>query len=642
MGYLASTNLEQLPALGTLTYSLGAGQTFTFNSSVETTNFEATPVFDESGRTVAYTNFDCTFRCVVDGDDASINEAVSILQKPAGTLIISDRAQGSWPVNLLNFRDVKWGPKPMSVRLVKDVGSNKLTYLTWRVQFALMTCDDALSTGIMERGITLNFKEDHSGYTTRTMTGYARIAQTRRTPLSRQLIDSIDNYREELTPPLLVGFRRDQNWTLSQDKCRIDYTITDEQLGPNAFPRGIVEADASHSYSTIGTPGGARWMFNLEAQYELMQGFTTDNAIWAFLAMMKDRLDDARNMVQGAGLAGVGFPLAPGGPVLGDKVWPIPWAFSVSEPTIFGRTKAKFNASYMIAGCGLSEILRTGGLWNAVPNLAGTADASHADWNNQVTHGYAGGLPLMGSRGFLGLKFQISDENITDLCGTVPPVETITPPTTYVRTTPGPGPGTPGGTTPPPGSSPTYPYPPSQSPYNQQLQQAVPPPNANQSWLWFQNTPVIRPVDMGVLVGKTLPTSPLSPSQQTSQSQQSWGVMSGVNGVASGVNATPFPPADRVSSQSPGDTFVQQRTTPTVLVTIEGGAARAGWSIPCPELVQYAGLKPIYIGGPDDYFGQSIVRNCGIPIVQAGWRLTYLLTGVGTGQAPVTSNPYLS
>lgn len=636
-----------LQPLGTIQYVLSGDPSdqFTFNSTTETTAYSVTPIYDAAGRTVVYSNIDITLRTYIDADDPSLNTAIAVLQKPAGTLIIEGHGLGYWPVNLLTFRDVVWGPKPQIVSQ-KVVGSDKVTELTWRVQFGVMTCADGLSVGeLMEWCFTLGFSIDRTGYTTRKYSGHARIPQTRKTAFTRTLADTVDNYREQIVPPLITGFRRvSQNYELSYDKCRIDFTIVDEQMGPNALPVKIIEADASHGYSTVGTPAGARWLFHLEATYELMQGYTADNAIAAFSAMLTDRLNDARRMVKKAGLVGAGFPLAPGGPVAGDTLIPIPWGFSVSEPTIFGHTKAKFSAAYLISGCGLSEIFRTGGLWNPVPKLggAGFGITSPDDWLRYVYYGFAGGTPPLGPRGYLGLKMRLSDDGIVDLCGSNPSVTVASPPNKYVSSTPGPGPGSSSGSTGfPPGYAPPT-NPPANQLYQQQLQQVVPVPNAQQSWIWFENDPIIYPRDMGVVVGRTLPQSPLTPSQVTSQSQQAWNVMAGVEAVGNGQNTNPFPPAARVMAQDPGATFVQQRCSPELCVSIVGSALRAGYTIPVPELVQFAGLNPIYIGGPSDFFTQSIVKNAGIPIVNAQWKLTYLLSGPGTGPMPITSNPALA
>src|SRR5262249_34253683 len=145
-------------------------------------------------------------------------------------------------------------------------------------------CDMAqYAFALMEYNFKLGVSIDASGYSRRNFTGHIRIPQTRITVDDRRLSDQADAYREQVVPALLVGFRRESSdFALSDDKCRLDFTVVDVEVGPNYPPPGVVEVSMSHEVSTDKVYG-ARWAATLSATYELARDTPRETALKYFL-----------------------------------------------------------------------------------------------------------------------------------------------------------------------------------------------------------------------------------------------------------------------------------------------------------------------------------------------------------------------
>lgn len=628
--------------MGSIFYSVGNGpnDTFTFNGGTLTTNFSVTPKYDEAGRTVIYSLFSITLETWLMNNKSSIdldmNAIIAVLQKSGGVFNYTGHGNALLPtINALNFRDVVWGPKPR-IQSMETVGG-RATKLTWTIELGLPTCDDAsYAFQGMEFNYGLKWAIDYAGFSTRNISGFIRIPQTRLSPLARTLTDSADAYRAKVTPPLLLGFKREQSFDLSYDKCRLDFHITDTQLeSPNAYPSGVAQATASQSFSTVTTPAGAVWVLNIDAEYEIIQGFGVIQAISAFQNLLQDRLLQARNMVfgEGLGMLGRGAPINPA-----KKAAVIPWHFSVAEPSIYGRRMVKFSAGYLVKGTGLSEIMRSGGLWRPTPDVNDpTTKSDFANWQR-----FMGGVNSC--RGYLNLGFALSDDAIVDLCGTNPTITinniesvsrgptSITPPNAYGPPTPGP--------MPPVGPTPGY-----SSQNSNQYQQSINTyPDPETSWLGCTVTVEVVP-DMGTVVGRTLPTTPFDTSSSKSQSQQNgWDVTTGQ--IPSSANLPPsmWQPAQNLLNQDKetGSTFVQQRVAPSIFLILRMTAMRAGYPIPVPQLINVNGATPTPISGRGDGMRQGIIRNIGVPIYGAEAQLTYVLTSVPKAPVPDVGNAFLS
>ena len=597
--------IGSLPVLGIAEYN-----GYAFNETTETVAYSVQPVYDASRRTVTASTFTMTLKWLIADEILTSAEAADIvarLQRPAGELIYEGRGFGAERVNRGRVQDVDWGPRPGEVKFTPHAG--KATECQWTVTFTIPTCGDAVYEGIREFCFTVDYAQDASGYSTRTYNATVKIAQTRRAVDDRRVRETADDYYEKIVPAKIPGFRREsQTRRLSLDRNELTVTVVDVELPPAVLPSGLISASVEHTYSAVPNTNLKRWTGSFSASYEVAtRDGNVGAAVQDFFALTKDRITRARSMTAD----GVGG--APGAPV-GDTL--IITTFSATDGNVYGRQTARFTLGYTIAGVSLTEILKYGGLWT--PWNGPGASRTWAGWHASVPHAF-------GPRGNADLVFRASDDRILDLCGVA---STVTP------------------------SSPPSDQTPSGNRINvaaraiaqgavsarDALQQAFPPPGPEKSWLDYRQYVSIT-ADTGRVVGNTLPTAPLSAD---AGGQGTWNALADPL-PRSGPQRTPFPPlSNLLGGQGAGSAFVQQRTSPTLYVSLHGYAVRVNHEIPCPELVTVNGKSPTLVGRPE--FHAGVVGNAQYPVYAASWRLTYVFAEGQdlTGRVPVPPNPTLA
>jgi hypothetical protein len=594
-----------------------------FNETTETTAVSVKPIYDQAGRTVIYSIYSITayerlsFAAVDDSqaegeaENASRVEAIiAQLSRPAGILKFEGRGYGDLRINVGPKSDVVWGPKPRVIGL--ETSGGRTVGLTWTVEVAIPNCDDAVfKYALMEFNFKLTFDKDRQGYTTRTVAGFLRIPQTRADVNSRKLTDSADAYLESIFPPLLPGFRRISGpWTLDESKCRGDFSFVDEEMPPNSPPIGVIEAKSNHTYNAESL---AKWTGTISATYDVARESDPSFAVIAFLQLVKQRMDFAAKMKIGAGLDLGKFPNFK--PNAGKGVTLVPVKASASEPDIYGRTQVQLSLTYAVAGIGFAEVFQNGGLWQR-PRLS--AGPSWKDWSSSVA-------TAMSARGNAKLTFKPNEDAIVDLCGKSPPKFPGKPAKVGTPLNIAPPPHTPAGTG---------------HPLANAIVAAFPPPLPESSWLHYECHAVVHP-DTGRVVGNTLPSSPLAVRPS---SGGDWNLFGAIPGASQQSGA--FPPLGNIftaNSQSGGETFYQQRTRPTLRLTVTGRAIRAGYPIPVPQVTSVNGETPILVGSP--FFAQWIVENALVPIVRAEWCYQYVFTddgGVPSSALPVPPTHFLT
>jgi hypothetical protein len=195
---------------------------------------------------------------------------------------------------------------------------------------------------------------------------------------TRTLSDNADAYLERIYPPLIPGFRRTGGKTvLSEDKCRLGFDWTDEEMPPNGMPDGVIEVQASQTVSTPFAVAGKQWTTTISASYEMAREQSNGAAFALFLDLVNDRLksDPALQV--------------------------IPLALTLSEPEIHGRKGAAFSMTFTLISS-LADIVRNSGLWRPVPNT---------DWAK-----WAATIPSNKPRGNAGLRVGNDVDAIIDLC----------------------------------------------------------------------------------------------------------------------------------------------------------------------------------------------------------------------------------
>jgi hypothetical protein len=584
-----------------------------FGNDTQTLDCSIRPVLDTARRTVIYNVYSLTIRghVSVDAPDTTDDAMTFIrrrLTRMAGEFRYRAIGLGDLTINVpaeSNMRDVIWGPKPT---ILKWRPHGQLTAeVTWTVEIAIPPCDDVATWryGIMEMCWSVDWSIDKSGYTTRTFSGHLSVPQTRDSVDSRTLSDQADRWREWLTPAIPPGFRRTPgNFRLSEDKCRLNFSMIDEEIGPNYPPPGVIDVQASHSFST-GNQLGATWTGTLSATYEMERGTPRSDAFYHFMTLLRDRQAESARQ----------FSRLPGG--RREKVLPIPRAFSMSEPEIYGRRGAAFSCTYTFV-CSLPDMLRASALWRPVPG---------SNWQQ-----WAGSLAAnaLSSRGNAGMRFAADGDYIIDLC--LPAAQT-----TLRADGPTPPP-RPGGRTPP------------------EIRAEV---TAGASWLRYESWLRLE-IEDNVIEHK--PHPPREPPRGGREAEPPPSLIppgGGIGGLSlapsRGEPAAPLPDflaakgpaAARVAGKDPFpelEPLHQLQAKPSYFAILHGWAIRAGFAITPPALVSVGAAKARPFRRPElgDGFEHAIVDHWfGVPVYSARWQIRYVLAADPGGVIPFMDVPFL-
>jgi len=596
---------------------------------LETLQLDGRPVPDSSGRTVMFVVWTITLRTVLNISAISPAAMDTVVQRlrarltayggefhyeqqgmplvvnipPTGNSIGEASNQGFYPVGdpagtTSTTRDVVWGPKPQLLSF-KLLGAGTSADVKWTVEIAIPECSNAKFAGaenLLEFNYSLSFDIDRSGYTKRIMRGHLRVPQTRISQDNRKLSYSADDARELIYPPLVPGYRRTPGvFNLSEDKCKLDFTITDEEMGPNYFNEHVVDATANHTVKT-SKAFSRRWFGTLSATYELGKLRRRDEAFAHFFTLFTDRRNQAkleRDKVKGAAI------------VLNVEI---------SEPEIFGRRGAAFAATYFFTST-LEGIVEASGLWRPVPGTLGSK------WTASLAK-------FLDSRGLAQQRFDASSEVIIDLCLPSKPKYTKPPP----------GDGEDPGKRPPP------------APGNK-----IPPEDA--SWLyymaWFRFEEIDETAELKPLPGKgkldVQPFLGLTAMQPMFLAKRTELII-----PTNGFGSTPTPPSIPPPSAPPVEqtekappkevvmprSIYQQRAAPSLYVWFMGYAARAGHPIPRPSINDLAGKPIIRSRSPGCHFTHGVIGNYfGVNLYGAAWALRYQVPDPPADFIPAPANP---
>lgn len=252
--------------------------------------------------------------------------------------------------------DMLWGPIPQVVSVTPY--GNQAAHIEWSVSLAITTLPNVnAQKQIMEYVYTLAFSIDREGRTTRTYSGFIRIALTRSAADSRKIPASVDAYRTTVVPNVLVGFERtSQQFTIDESKTKLSFQVVDTQRYGNPLPAGIVDASAKQIWSNAVPKGMFAWNTTISGTYKLAPGNAADVAVKAFLAMFEQRLSQMKQMKYGAGFPGV---------PAGEPVNIFFVGANVSETNIYGPDAqgVEMSISMYVSSVGLASILAAGGLF---------------------------------------------------------------------------------------------------------------------------------------------------------------------------------------------------------------------------------------------------------------------------------------
>jgi hypothetical protein len=278
-----------------------------FNGSSQVT-LQSEAVRDEADRTTIYVRHTLTVKAVLydtadTGGDMYL--ARYALEQQGGPLMFVGQGAGTFYINSPGgMPDIKGGPRTR-VLAWGPIGSLRACEVVWTCEFCLPYLETltAANRGYFTAfDYSIAYSIDARGSTTRTISGYYEVPQQRTASvggvISRTLIDTADTYRYAVNPPIPDEFQRaQQDFRLSADKCRMDFTIVDSEIpSDNAYPEGIARIDARHAVSWVRGSSGTGFIRNrLTVDIELAFDQPIENAYSIFLLIANERINKAKS-----------------------------------------------------------------------------------------------------------------------------------------------------------------------------------------------------------------------------------------------------------------------------------------------------------------------------------------------------------
>ncbi|MGE3410123.1 MAG: hypothetical protein AB7I37_25290 [Pirellulales bacterium] len=366
---------------GTITYN-----SFTF-PGLRDVKLTGKPEYDQAGRAVIYTVYTLRVHCFVTGGSEATHRADMVtlrqkLQDPGQTLVYSGQGVGDIQVNGggATHTDVQWGPKPQVVEFIQ-IGT-LTTEVIWECSFAIKEGATSLASNLAAFCYAIDWDYDEAGSCTRVINGYVQIAQTR-SGGGRTITTSAESYRHSLRVSIPNGFRRGpRRFSLSHDRNRLDFSITDIQLEAEAPPTGALRAELDYEIES-NPPGFAQYTATLAGTIETPPGVPTIRAGEIFVRVMLDKF----RKLKAAARSGAVIPLR----------------------LRFGRTlgtrQSRFGIAWLVTGC-LDNLLRDGGIWQPLDGESYTVW-----WSAMQAAG------VFSNSGSSSLFFIPSEDAVVDLAG---------------------------------------------------------------------------------------------------------------------------------------------------------------------------------------------------------------------------------
>ena len=193
--------------------------------------------------------------------------------------------------------DMAHGPKPRVIRWTPIAGAGAAE-IVWTVVTVVPPCkrEDDLKSMNFNVGFSVNEK----GYTTRRVSGFLEVINSDVSPGFRR---SADDFRDRIVVAKITNSLRTQNFDLSADRSRLDFSIVDTEIeSPNSYPPDVVSISAP---LTLRIPkphkGSVHSVSRLNVNLELTATASRIRAWEIFTAVFRDRTRDypaARVIVQ--------------------------------------------------------------------------------------------------------------------------------------------------------------------------------------------------------------------------------------------------------------------------------------------------------------------------------------------------------
>lgn len=377
-----------LPARGTCAYN-----SYTFNGTAKT-RMVGRPVKSRDGRTITHVDYTLTVEWFLYDQENGLSCANQMilarrsLQAPRKRLQYLTNGFGDLDVNGADAakQDLRWGPQPSEVQY-EVVGHGQIWKCIWYCTFSVSECSslslNALS--VMGFGYGAKWSFDETGYCTRTITGYV---QTPGYVRANGTWGTADDLRDLIQVQIPLGFRRaPREFTLSDDRTTLDFTITDVEIPAESLPDGCTEADGMYDVSNMNPRDLSHWNGRFSCNYTVSPDRPRRDAWDAFWALVIDRIqwNITQNQQRGQG---------------NNK--PLLTSFRIGEGLYKGNRRMTFDLSFMFTA-DLKNMMIDSGMWRPVPHT----DSRH--WASSVGS-------ILGNRGLSDLRFDAAGDIIINLC----------------------------------------------------------------------------------------------------------------------------------------------------------------------------------------------------------------------------------
>ncbi len=436
--YVFSTGATSVPDVGLLEYN---GCTF---GPLFETKISGKIVHDEANRTTKFMEYtleaDGYVTLPAGPAAADINPCMSVLRslltQQAGALTYRGRgfdlvvnaggggvvragAVLTGPAVKIAGWDVAWGPVPEIIEF-QPLGAGNSAKVQWKVVVRIPEVAQK-GAGLLQFNYETTVSYGEDGFSTLSMRGVLEVAMTRGGVKNRSVNLTADDYRNRLTPLILDGidlsiFRvMRREFSVSRDKRTLTWDVAAEERPHMDPPVDCTVARGSYSVKPAKSGMGlVLWLCTLKATYTVRPGAPRRTAWYAFLAMLRLRMNQSRFGVLagltepepakkagflkrfgvGAGGALIGYlgsggPFNPAAPYIafgtaagalalinsdtpakggtehaGRKCWLID--FSIDEGLYLDSKTISFSATWRLQTL-ISHILLASGIWTKVP-----------------------------------------------------------------------------------------------------------------------------------------------------------------------------------------------------------------------------------------------------------------------------------
>lgn len=311
--------------------------------------------------------------------------------------------------------DISFGPVPTSTN-VDPIAANKAAKVSWECVFRIPDCDNrSVAARIGDFNYSIVWAINEEGLTSRTISGLI-VAKTFR--VGKRLSSHADTLRDRIQFPVPLQFiRQSQNFTLSEDRRELRFSIVDQQSGSDSplYP-GTIRPQISMA---ISSPPGSKaiksdeWRITISGNIRVAKGTPKWFAWVAFLHVVKSRMDEAKKHARVNREKKDRTSPNDRGNSKQDVM--LITSFNATEE-IFDRGMS-FSVSYMLF-CSIGTIFQASGMWQKVPG---------STWETyRASMSSVGGA--WGPRGNAGLKHSKEADVLMSFCDdTQPPVLTDDP-----------------------------------------------------------------------------------------------------------------------------------------------------------------------------------------------------------------------